>query len=92
MLSIRMTVDGNVKKTPNARNTTTAIQESWLNLKDTLGGIMEFNTASKGKMQGKRNDQSELKVRRLKKSFIVKEKWGGNQLAMWPQTSLAGKR
>lgn len=53
---------------------------------------MEFNTASKGKMQGKRNYQRELKVQRLKKSFLVKERWEGNQLVIWLQTSLAGKR
>lgn len=53
---------------------------------------MEFNTASKGKMQGKRNDQSELKDQRFKNSFLVKENWEGNQLVTWPQTSLAGKR
>lgn len=88
MLSIRMKADENVKKNPNGKNTTTGIQESWSNLKDTLGGIMEFNIASKEKIQGK----SELKVRRLKKPFLVKEKWGGNQLAIWLQTSLAGKR
>lgn len=33
-------------------------------------------------MQGKRNDQSELKVQRLKKTLLVKEKWEGNQLVM----------
>lgn len=43
-------------------------------------------------MQEEKNDQSELKVQRLKKPFLVKEKWGGNQLVMRLQTSLAGKR
>lgn len=76
----------------NPKNTTAGIQESWSNLKDTPGGVMEFNTASKGKMQENRNYQSELKGWRLKKPFLVKEKWGGNQLVIWLQTSLAGKR
>lgn len=80
------------EKNPNTKNPTTGIQENWSNLKDTPGGVMEFNTASKGKMQGKWNDQSELKAQRLKGSFLVKEKWKENQLVIWLQTSLAGKR
>lgn len=33
------------KSDPNS--TTTRVRDSWSNLKDTPGGIMEFNTASK---------------------------------------------
>lgn len=46
----------------NPKNTTTGIQESWSNLKDTPGGVMEFKTASKEKCKKK-------KMTRVSKKF-----------------------
>lgn len=42
------------EKNPNPKNTTTGIQESWSNLKDTPGSVMEFKTASKEKCKKKK--------------------------------------
>lgn len=38
-------INKNIQKKKKKKNTT-RVQESWLNLKDTPRGIMEFNTAS----------------------------------------------
>lgn len=48
---------GGKKKTPNP-NLATRVQESWSNLKNTAGGIMEFNTASKEKC--KKNEMTNV--------------------------------
>lgn len=60
-------------KTPK---NTTGIQESWSNLKDTPGGVMEFNTASKGKMQGKKKLPKWVKSLKIKKVLSCKRKMG----------------
>lgn len=61
MLRIRKKLAGNVKRNPNPKNTTTGIHESWSNLKDTPGGVMEFNTASKEKCKKKEITRVSLK-------------------------------
>lgn len=58
VLNIRMKVAGKCEKAKQNKtktktkksdpnSTTTRVRDSWSNLKDTPGGIMEFNTASK---------------------------------------------